>query len=73
MKNSNGLFYTNLENTDEIDCMIKKFENYAEQGTNPVYIINRPLEEKNISYNYEQTACREYLFVWKGREHVLVK
>ncbi len=27
----------------------------------------------NISYNYEQTACREYLFVWKGREHVLVK
>ena len=56
MKNSNGLFYTNLENTDEIDCMIKKFENYAEQGINPVYIINRPLEEKNISYNYEKAV-----------------
>ena len=56
MKNSNGLFYTNLENTDEIDCMIKKFENYAEQGKNPVYIINRPLEEKNISYNYEKAV-----------------
>ena len=29
-------------------------EKYAEKGINPVYIINRPLEEKNASYGYEK-------------------
>ncbi len=56
MKKSNGLFYTNIENTDGIDDMMKKLESYAEHGTNPVYIINRPLEEKNVSYNYEKAV-----------------
>lgn len=54
MKKSNSLFYTNLENTDEIDPLMKELENYAEHGTNPVYIINRPLEEKDACYNYEK-------------------
>lgn len=54
MNKSNGLFYTNLENRDGIELLFAELEEYAEKGINPVYIINRPLEEKNASYGYEK-------------------
>lgn len=55
MKKSNSLFYTNLENKEEIEKLFGDLEKYAEDGVNPVYIINRPLEEK-ISYGYEKAV-----------------
>ncbi|MDE6844590.1 MAG: endonuclease, partial [Lachnospiraceae bacterium] len=55
MGKSNSLFYTNLENRDEIESLFESLERYAENGISPVYIIDRPLEEKN-SYNYEKAV-----------------
>lgn len=54
MNKSNSLFYTNIENRDGIERIFEKLEEYAEKGINPVYIINKPLEEKNVSYGYEK-------------------
>lgn len=54
MNKSNSLFYTNVEYTEGVDNLFKGLERYAEKGTNPVYIINRPLEEKMVSYGYEK-------------------
>lgn len=54
MKTTNSLFYTNVENTEGIESFFKDLENYAEKGINPVYVINKPLEEKQIEYNYEK-------------------
>ena len=54
MKKNISLFYTNIENKDGIDELFLALEKYAEKGINPVYIINRPLEEKNASYGYEK-------------------
>lgn len=54
MKKGNSLFYTNVENKEGIETLFDQLERYAEQGTNPVYMINKPLEEKNISYGYEK-------------------
>ncbi len=54
MNKSNSLFYTNVEYTDGIDKFFENLENYAEKGINPVYIINKPLEEKTVSYSYEK-------------------
>lgn len=55
MGKSNSLFYTNLENRDEIESLFKSLERYAENGVSPVYIIDRPLEEKS-SYSYEKAV-----------------
>lgn len=55
MKNNNSLFYTNLENKDGIEKLFEDLEKYAEDGINPVYIIDRPLEEKS-GYSYEKAA-----------------
>lgn len=55
MKKSNSLSYTNLESREEIEKLFGDLEKYAEDGVNPVYIINRPLEEK-ISYGYEKAV-----------------
>lgn len=52
---SNGLFYTNVENKEGIESLFSKLERYAEEGINPVYIINKPLEEKKVSYGYEKS------------------
>ena len=54
MNRSNSLFYTNIENKEGVEKIFTTLEKYAEKGTNPVYIINKPLEEKNASYDYEQ-------------------
>lgn len=51
--NSNSLFYTNIENKDGIEEFFAELEEYATEGINPVYIINRPLEEK-VTYGYEK-------------------
>lgn len=55
MGKSNGLFYTNLEDREGIEELFCSLEEYAENGISPVYIIDRPLEEKN-SYSYEKAA-----------------
>lgn len=54
MLKNNGLFYTNVENKEGIERIFEGLEKYAEEGMNPVYIINKPLEEKNINYGYEK-------------------
>lgn len=54
MMKSNSLFYTNVENKEGIEKIFEDLEKYAESGMNPVYIINKPLEEKNINYEYEK-------------------
>ncbi|MCQ5202811.1 DEAD/DEAH box helicase family protein [Mordavella massiliensis] len=54
MNKSNSLFYTNIENRDGAEEIFAKLEEYAEKEINPVYIINRPLEEKSESYGYEK-------------------
>lgn len=51
---SNSLFYTNIENRDGIEELFDALEQYAENGINPVYIINKPLEERKSSYAYEK-------------------
>ena len=53
MDNSNSLFYTNIENKDGAEEIFAQLEEYAKRGINPVYIINRPLEEK-VAYGYEK-------------------
>ena len=54
MKKNISLFYTNIENKEGIEEFFSALEEYAEKGINPVYIINRPLEEKKTSYGYEK-------------------
>lgn len=54
MKKSNSLFYTNIENRDGVERIFAELEEYARKEINPVYIINKPLEEKNVSYGYEK-------------------
>ena len=54
MKKNISLFYTNIENKEGIEEFFLSLEKYAEKGINPVYIINRPLEEKKASYGYEK-------------------
>lgn len=54
MNKNNSLFYTNIENTDGVEKLFTELEEYAQRSINPVYIINRPLEEKNTSYGYEK-------------------
>lgn len=54
MKRKNSLFYSNIDKTEEIEAFMDALEKYAEAGINPVYIINRPLEEKFAVYNYEK-------------------
>ena len=54
MNKSNSLFYTNIENRDGAEEIFAKLEEYAEKEINPVYIINKPLEEKSESYGYEK-------------------
>lgn len=54
MNKGNSLFYTNIENRDGVETLFDELEKYAENGINPVYMINRPLEERNISYGYEK-------------------
>ena len=54
MKRKNSLFYSNIDKTEEIEAFMDELEKYAEAGINPVYIINRPLEEKFAVYNYEK-------------------
>lgn len=53
MDNSNSLFYTNVENKDGVEELFADLEGYAKQGVNPVYIINRPLEEE-ADYGYDK-------------------
>lgn len=53
MKKNNSLFYTNVENQEGIEELFENLEKYTETSINPVYIIDRPLEEKN-GYNYEK-------------------
>ena len=53
---SNSLFYTNIENRDKIEKLFIALEKYAENGINPVYIINKPLEERKSSYTYEKAV-----------------
>lgn len=55
MEESNSLFYTNLENKEGIETLFKNLEDYSRNGINPVYIINKPLEEKN-GYGYEKAV-----------------
>lgn len=55
MEESNSLFYTNLESKEGIEPLFESLEDYARNGINPVYIINRPLEEKN-GYSYEKAV-----------------
>ncbi len=55
MKKSNSLFYTNIENKEGIEKLVGELEAYAENDINPVYIIDRPLEEKG-GYKYEKAV-----------------
>ena len=52
----NSLFYCNIENTEEIDELVRGLEQYTEKNVNPVYIIDRPLEEEN-NYSYEKAVA----------------
>lgn len=54
MKKTNSLFYTNIDDREGIEDLFFKLENYADKSINPVYIINKPLEEKKTSYEYEK-------------------
>ncbi|MCM1325824.1 MAG: AAA family ATPase [Bacteroidales bacterium] len=54
MNKDNSLFYTNVEDKENIEKLFLELEKYAEEGINPVYIINKPLEEKKASYGYEK-------------------
>lgn len=53
-KKIDSLFYTNIENYEPVESFFNDLENYAKQGINPVYIVNRPLGEKKYKYNYEK-------------------
>nr|WP_300786758.1 DEAD/DEAH box helicase family protein [uncultured Acetatifactor sp.] len=54
MSKNNSLFYTNVEDTENMEKLFSELEKYAEKGINPVYIINRPLEDRKVSYGYEK-------------------
>ena len=72
MSEKNSLFYTNIENTDGVEEVFSELKEYAKKGINPVYIIDRPLEEKNVSYGYEKAIVilipkHKIMFINYGR------
>ena len=53
----NSLFYTNVENREGIEPLFEELEKYVEKSINPVYVINKPLEEKEVDYGYEKAVA----------------
>ncbi len=50
---SDSLFYSNLESTEKAQKYIDAFEEYSEENSKQVYIIDKPLSEDKYSYEYK--------------------
>lgn len=49
----NALFYTQIDKTDKNELVVNKAEEYVHKTSQQIYIINKPLGEKNYNYKYE--------------------
>lgn len=49
----NALFYTQIDKTDKNELIVNKAEEYVQKTSQQIYIINKPLGEKNYNYKYE--------------------